>query len=523
MSEPRALGPPPAPPHSDDTPYRVAFEKGLEAIVIVQDGRVCAVNPAATRLSGYRQDELLGSGFLEIVHPEDRAITAERYARRLAGDDRERSLTIRMLHKDGHVIWLESHSMPVEWQGRPAVLVFFADVSDRERSRRAAERQERMFQRVAELSPQFIFIYDYDQGRDVYINRSVSAALGYTPEQEAELEPYPFAKLCHPDDLAAAMEREHRWHDVPDGAVDAVEFRLLAANGEWRVLRSLNTPFQRDESGRVTQILGVSEDVTELRRSEEAMRRSEKLASLAVLAGGLAHDFGNLLTPILGHAELLLTRLPGDSRLAHHAESIRAAAEHAAELIEQLRVYAGRRPIELGPVDLAPLLGEAVDLYRPCLRAGVTLELEVEPGLPPVAGDPSQLRQVVLNLLTNALEALGARGGRVRLRARPSTVERSDLVRIDVHDELEPGPVVLLEVADDGAGMDAETRSRLWEPFFSTKPQGRGLGLASSLGILRRHGAGLGVESRPGEGTVFRVLLPVAPDAAVRAVAGAGS
>jgi len=512
MTEPRAAGGPPQPTRDDrhlETPYRVAFERGLEAIAIAQDGVVRVVNPAACRLSGYAEEELVGRSFLDLVHPEDRPGVQERYQRRLAGDTTERSTIMRVVRKDGDLLWLESHSMPLEWQGRPAVLIFFADVTERELSIQEAHEQERMFQRVAELSPQFIFIYDYDEGRDIYINRSVPGALGYTPEQEIELQPYPFARLCHPEDLARAMDREERWRDVPEGSADVAEFRLRAASGEWRWFRSLNTPFRRDRSGRVTQILGVSEDVTDRRRTEEALRRSEKLASLAVLAGGLAHDFGNLLTPVLGHAELMLEKLPPDSPLGAHATAIRSAAEHAAELVEQLLVYAGGRPTERRAVELNALVEEAAELHGAVLPSRVRIDLDLDPGLPAIDGDPSQLRQVVLNLLINGLEALDERGGAVVLRTARAELDATTSGHLHFSSGIRPGPVALLEVADTGSGMDAATRSRLLEPFFTTKPRGRGLGLASTLGILRRHGAGLDVVSRRGEGTVFRVFLPL--------------
>ncbi len=522
MSEPAAPARAPEPDSGGDSPYRVAFENGHEVILIAQDGVIKVANQAAERVSGFSRQELLGKPFLDLIHADDQAQTVNRYQRRLAGDRSEQSMTARIVRKDGAVAWVESHSMPVQWEGRAAVLVFVADVTERELARREALERDRMLERIAELTPHFIFIYDYEIDRDVYLNRSVPAGLGYSPQQEAALQPYPFAKLCHPEDLARAMDRDRRWEDAPDGTVDTVEFRLLHASGEWRWFRSLNTPFLRDAKGRVRQILGVSEDVTERRKSEEAVRRTEKLESLAVLAGGLAHDFGNLLTPVLGRAELLLSRLSADSPLRVHAEAIRTAAERSAELVEQLVAYAGRRPAESRPVDVGALAAEVVELLRPVIPSGVRAEMVLQPGLAPAAGDPSQLRQVVLNLLTNAFEAAGDRGRRVVLRTRAGNLAEEDLAGLDLADGIVPGPVLVLEVEDDGEGMDAATRARLWEPFFTTKPRGRGLGLPSVLGILRRHGAGLAVDSEPGVGTTFRVYLPLAHPSAPARAATAG-
>ena len=496
-----------------DAPYRVAFDHSLEAIVIAQDGCVQVANPATARLSGYPHEELIGKPFLDLVVPADHPQTIDRYQRRLAGDATDRSMVLRGLRKDGTVVWLEAHSMPVDWRGRPAVLIFIADVTDREQARSDAAETQRMVERIAEVAPYFLFIYDYDLQRDVYINRSVAAALGYSPAEEAALGPYPFLELCHPDDLTRSLERDRRWIDVPDGTADAVEFRLRHRNGEWRWFLSHNTPFLRAADGRVRQILGMSQDVTERKRSAELLRRTERIESLGLLAGGVAHDFSNLLTPIVGHVELLLARLPAGSPLAERALAIQSAAERATALVRQLMAYAGKGEIERRPVDLNALVRETVGLLEGARASASPFELELEAALPPIEADRSQLRQVLSNLLANARDAVAGGPGAVRVVTRRCQLGAAELGRMVVAEGLAAGPAVLLEVADQGPGMDADTLARLWEPFFTTKPAGRGLGLPSVLGILRQHRAGLGVESSPGHGTRFRVAFATPPPA----------
>jgi signal transduction histidine kinase len=280
--------------------------------------------------------------------------------------------------------------------------------------------------------------------------------------------------------------------------------------GEWRWFRSLNTPFLRDSRGSVQQMLGVCTDITELKRSEEALRRSEKLEGIGLLAGGLAHDFGNLLTPIVGHADLLARKLDEGSPLRSHVDAIRQASERAAELVQQLLVVSGRGEFEPRPVELDALVVEVAAMLEPVLPAEVTLATELSPELPPVAGDPMQLRQVLLNLVGNAADALTGRGGAIVIRALAVEVDETLASLLELRERFAPGPAVLLEVEDDGPGMDAATRARLLEPFFTTKPKGRGLGLASVVGIVRRHRGGLAVDSNPGRGTIFRILLPLA-------------
>jgi two-component system cell cycle sensor histidine kinase/response regulator CckA len=487
-----------------------AFAHAPMAIVVAQGGLLVAANPAAERLSGRSRAELVGQGFLDMVHPEDVERIAERYRRRLAGEPLDDAYTFRIVAPDGGVRWFDAESRRVDWHGSPAVLSYLFDVTERESQRRQVAELSHLLERIADVSPYFIFVYDYEQGRDVYINRPVPRALGFSDEEAAALEPYPFEKLCHPDDLAQAMDRDERWRTVPDGAVDAVEFRMRNRDGDWRWFRSVNTPFLRDSRGRVRQMLGVCSDITELRRSQEALRRSEKLEGIGLLAGGLAHDFGNLLTPIVGHADLLGRKLESDSPLLAHVQAIRQASARAAELVEQLLVVSGRGEFSPRPVELDALVVEVAAMLEPVLPAEVSLATEIAPEPPPVAGDPMQLRQVILNLVGNAGDALAGRGGSIVVRVLPVDVDEALASVLELRERFAPGPAVLLEVEDDGPGMDEATRARLLEPFFTTKPHGRGLGLASVVGIVRRHRGGLAVDSNPGRGTIFRILLPLA-------------
>jgi len=495
---------------SDDSFYRLAFENAPDAVVVAQDGQLKLVNRAAEQLAGRTREELLAIHFLDLVHPADAPALLELYERRLEGDASERHHTFRLLDATGETHWVEIYSLPSRWQGRPAVLAYLAEVTERERQRQQAADLSRLLSRVAELSPYFIFIYDYELGRDVYLNRPVPLALGYSRQEALELQPYPFAKLCHPDDYESALERDARWRDAPDGTVDAVEFRLLSRSGEWRWFRSLNTPFLRDDAGRVQQILGVSLDITEQKRSEEARQRGERLESIGLLAGGLAHDFGNLLTPVLGHADLLLRRLAQDSPLRSQVETIRTAAERAGELVRQLLLVSGRGELALEPVALDALIVEVAGMLEPVLPEQVQLRTEISSPLPAVEGDASQLRQVLFNLVSNARDALAAAGGTIVVRALPIELDESARSAFAIHDRFESGPAVLLEIEDDGPGIDPATQARLWEPFFTTKIEGRGFGLASVAGIVRRHHGGISVDSSPGSGTCFRIVLPIA-------------
>ena len=244
----------------------------------------------------------------------------------------------------------------------------------------------------------------------------------------------------------------------------------------------------------------------------EGRTHAQKLESLGVLAGGIAHDFNNILTSILANAGLAQSRLPEGSTVRRPLVEIEMAAQHAAELADQMLAYSGRGQFAIAPLDLHQLVQQIVHLLRLSITKKAHLEFQLTENLPLVKGDSSQLRQVVMNLITNASDALGDRGGKILLRTRLVDVDRVFLDDLYLKENLAPGPYVCLEVSDTGCGMDEETQARLFDPFFTTKTSGRGLGMAAVLGILRGHRGSVRVVSAPEQGTTFTVLLPASSE-----------
>ena len=238
-------------------------------------------------------------------------------------------------------------------------------------------------------------------------------------------------------------------------------------------------------------------------------QQSQKLEGLGVLAGGIAHDFNNLLVSILGNAGLALLKLPSDSPTRDRIEDIETAARQAAELCRQLLAYSGQGHLETHSLDVPRLIREVTDLLVVSMPSNVLLNLDLPETLPAISADPSQIQQVMMNLLTNAAEAIGDDSGVVRVTTRERRLGRSDLDALGAAAEVSGGRFVEIVVAESGCGMDAATRARVFEPFFTTKYAGRGLGLAAVGGIIEAHRGALSVESEPGAGSVFRVLLPV--------------
>ena len=302
---------------------------------------------------------------------------------------------------------------------------------------------------------------------------------------------------------------------------------------ETHVLRAVEQriPFPGDErffEARIVpsapdEVIGVVRDITERRRAEARERelerevqQAQKLESLGVLAGGVAHDFNNLLVAILGNAELALDELPAGARARESLQQIQLAARRAADLTQQMLAYSGRGRFVVERVDLNQVVGEMTRLLGSSISRSISLDVSLARELPRVEGDPTQLGQVVMNLVLNAAEAIGEATGRIQVTTEQRTLTREQLAAALAEPGLPEGAYVSLRVADDGAGMDAAVRGRIFEPFFTTKFAGRGLGLAATLGIVRAHRGAMRVESRPGAGSTFEVWLPVAdgaPDA----------
>lgn len=255
------------------------------------------------------------------------------------------------------------------------------------------------------------------------------------------------------------------------------------------------------------RILLAIEDVTEHRRTEEELRQSQKMEAIGFLAAGVAHDFNNLLTGMIGNASLLLEALPESDPKTSTLRAIISGGEQAAELTRQLLAYAGKGRFYLERVDLSQVVIQTGRLIHPSIPSSVQVRLDLDKQLPLLLADPGQIQQIVMNLIINAAEAIGERAGVVQVKTGRLSVGTEPLPDLFLKEDVAPGEYVFLEVQDNGSGMDERTMQRIFDPFYTTKFTGRGLGLAAVLGIVRQHKGAIQLHSVPGRGTSFRVLL----------------
>ncbi len=367
---------------------------------------------------------------------------------------------------------------------------------------------EELFRLAFRTSPDSINLNRASDGVYIDINEGFTKIMGYTRDEVIGKSSLDLNIWEDPNDRKQLMDGLDT-----AGYVENMEAGFIGKNRSRKTgLMSACILSANDES----IILSITRDITDRKQAEAAHRKLErqiqqtqKLESLGVLAGGIAHDFNNILMAVLGHADLALDEISPMSAARESIQQITTAARRAAELCRQMLAYSGRTTFALEKVDLHELIAEMAHLLKTSISKKAVLNLSLERGLPPIMADSSQVRQIVLNMIINASEAIGDRSGVITVAAGATRCDEDYLRKTELHDSLAPGLYVHLEVTDTGCGMVAETRERIFEPFFTTKFTGRGLGLAAVLGIVRAHKGAIKVYSEFGKGTTFKVLFPV--------------
>jgi PAS domain S-box-containing protein len=396
--------------------------------------------------------------------------------------------------------------------------------AERQQAEAELRRSEEMLRMILTNMPVMLDAMD-DDDRIVVWNHECERVTGYSAAEMIGRRDY--MALLYPD----PVQRQQiiaDWHERGRSCRDW-ELTLTSKDGTQKIVLWSNIAAEFPVPGWRTWGVGV--DITAQREAEQArllfernLLETQKLESLGSLAGGIAHDFNNLLAVISGNVELLLLDTPLDSPGVPLLAKIEQTARRATELLKQLLVYAGRSSAAVIPLQLNELIRELAELLQTTAGASVALELQLAPHLPEVEGDVTQLRQLLMNLVTNAAEALasearprspnaphgdaGIRKGRITITTTARTMERAELDTALLGADLAPGHYVLLAVTDTGVGMSETTQARIFDPFFSTKFTGRGLGLAAVLGIVRAHHGALDVQSAPGHGSTFTIILP---------------
>ncbi|MEX2470787.1 MAG: PAS domain S-box protein [Gemmatimonadota bacterium] len=481
------------------------FANLSEAVLVIGGDDVRTVveaNRAAEVIFGWSREELVGRS-TEVLH-----VSRDRFENFGAGSQElllqggTYRASFPMRRRDGTVFEAQQTVTLLDLEAGLAggAVSVVRDVSEQARAERRLRESEERFREIAEHVQDVFWVMAPDGCTIEYVSPAFERVWG-RDAKELLNDRKVWLESIHPDDVHRVSEAVLR---QGEGGYEE-EYRIVTPDGNVRWIWDRAFAVH-DENGAVHHVLGVAGDVTHRRNLEQQLRQAQKMEAVGRLAGGIAHDFNNLLTVIVGQSDLLLLDLPEESEWAEEVELIRTAADRGASLTKQLLAFSREQLLRPRLVDVSEVLGRLEHLLGRLLRDDVRLEMELANGLPQVRVDPTQLEQVVLNLATNARDAMPD-GGVVTVR---SFLEDLDPRAATRWPGLTPGPRVTITFADTGVGMDEDTRLRIFEPFFTTRRDlgGTGLGLATSYGIVKQSGGTIHVKSELGQGSTFHVRFP---------------
>jgi len=487
-----------------ETRFRTLSETALVGIYIVQDGRLSYVNRSLHRIFGYEDGELIGADPMVVIHPDDRGRVAENLGLRLGGSVTSMEYEFRGIRKDGETVFVNVLGSAVELDGRSAILGNIMDVSDRKRSERELRESARRFRELAENIDEVFWVTDPLKTQLLYVSPAFERVWNRPTAHLGSWEEAWLAAV-HPDDRErvrqAGLTKRNR------GEYDET-YRIQRPDGSLRWIRDRAYPL-RGIDGEVYRVVGTASDITEQQDLEVQMRQAQKMEAIGLLAGGVAHDFNNMLAVILSYSLLLAEGLNPLDPMHDDVMEIKTAANRAARLTEQLLVFSRRKTLQPRMVDLNEVLASTEKMLRRLIGEDVEMRAVPYASSAPVFVDGGQIEQVLMNLAVNARDAMPA-GGTLTIEIGRADLGEAEAARVG----LAPGAHATIAVTDTGIGMDVATRTRIFEPFFTTKAAGKGtgLGLSTVFGIVQQSGGHVAVQSDVGKGSAFRIYLPLASD-----------
>ncbi|NDY41657.1 PAS domain S-box protein [Dissulfurirhabdus thermomarina] len=491
--------------------YRGLFQNAHDGIVLHDlAGRILEVNPRMLELTGFPAERLRGM-HVKDLHPPAALETSREVLERTARDGHVR-FEIEFLRADGTTFPAEVSASVFEAGDRRLVQGVVRDIGDRQAAERALHNLSRRLSLILESAGEGILGLDRE-GRLTFANPAAAHMLGYEVEDLVGRDAHGTWHHARADETAYPRQECPIFASLRDGVVFRADDEVFwRRDGTAIPVHYVSAPIV--EEGGIVGAVVIFQNIAARKAAEDDRRRlqrqlihAQKMEAVGQLAGGVAHDFNNILTALSGYTELALVKLPEDHPARRDVLEIRRGADRAAALTRQLLAFSRRQPLETRVIDVNDLIREMEKMLRRLIGEDVTLETDLAPDLDRVKADPGQVEQVVMNLAVNARDAM-PEGGRLRIRTRRHFYRPGPGVEEDR--PATPGAYVCIEVADTGEGMDAETLQHVFEPFFSTKGPGRGTGLGLSVvyGIVRQHGGWIDVRSTLGRGSAFEVYLP---------------
>ena len=485
--------------------FRYLFEGSPDAIFVEDfSGSVLDVNPAACQLHGMAREELIGRKVWDLVPVDCRADVARDF--QLLANGKLRQVEGISQTREGRAVPVEVRANRVEYAGCPAILLHVRDITERKLAEAALRSSEMLFHSVWENSVDGMRLTD-EEGIVIAVNQAFCQLVGI---QREELEGRPFTGIYANSEDPERVLQQYRKRFRDRLTEKQTERRLALSNG--RVVTFEDTTSFVELRGQDPLLLGLFRDVTTQKRLEDQLRQAQKMEAIGQLAGGVAHDFNNILTVIHGHASLLGAGGNLSPSSSRSSQQIIQAAERAAGLTRQLLTFSRRQVMQPRRLDMNEVVNNMTKMLGRILGEDINLQLNYfrQPAL--VQADAGMMEQVLLNLSVNSRDAM-PKGGQLALRISVLDLDGGHLAH---HPDARPGRFVCLSASDTGCGIPAENLRRIFEPFFTTKEVGKGteLGLATVYGIVKQHQGWVEVESAVGKGTTFRVFLPCCNEAA---------
>jgi len=487
--------------------HRQIVESSTDAILMRSGGFITYANPSAVKLfRASHAGELLGKPYLDLVHPDDRPESIERIRKGMDEKWIAPPREHRILTLDGQMVLVESTGVPVQYQGQTQIFGVIRDITERKQVEEHLRETEKKYRELAESLPQVIFEVDLD-GTLKYVNQTVYQLFGYTPEE-----------IARGFNVLGAFIPEDRERVALDIMLN-IQGQGLGRR-EYTAVRKDGTRFpasvhaNRILSGQTaTGVRGILIDLTKTKRAEEEkkkleiqLQQAQKMEAIGALAGGIAHDFNNILSAIIGYTELARLNASA-STIENELHQVLIAANRAKDLVKQILAFSRQTDEERMPVSVGMVVKEAIKFLRATIPTTIEIKSRIDKNSGAVLANSVELHQIIMNLCTNAVHAIGDRGGVLEVEVRNAEIEHA---HINNFVELEMGSYVLVSVKDTGYGMTPDVIKRIFDPYFTTKEKGvgTGLGLAVVHGIVKKSGGAIQVESAPGKWTVFYIYLP---------------
>jgi PAS domain S-box-containing protein len=473
-----------------------------------RDGTLTFVNPAYSKMFGRSADELIGTSFLDLIPPGDRdAVQANIDS--LGHENPTVTYVHRAIGAAGEIHWQEWTDRAL-FDDRGNIVEYQSagrDITAERATQQALRDSEEMLSAMMEAISDALVVMD-ERGHVAFWNTSAEKILGHRREDAIGHDVHDL--IARPTDAQSFRLALPHFADTGSGPVIGQMLELAAkrADGsEFPVELSVNSFRFRDR----WHAVGIMRDISDRKELERRLWQSEKMEALGNLAGGIAHDVNNMLQPVIGFAAMLHADFPEESPERSHAGIILQAAQRIKALVERILAFSRKEDVKLQVFDLAQAMREGLDMARSMTPTNITIDTQIDGRVNTIVADPSQMQAILLNLVANAVDAIGPRPGTISVKLRRRV---ADAGLIEVFPDLKEGnDYVWIEVADTGCGIDANSLTRVFDPFYTTKPAGEGTGLGLSIvhGLVTKFGGAITVDSVVGRGTRFTIYLPLAP------------